>query len=116
MPHVPGIRPAGVYFVIPTGTTQATAAQIIANVSPGMVVAAGNAVGGVVLPAASKGKLVFLFSTGTDLLHTLYVYPFSTNQINALGASNPLVMLPQTAAIFMAQGSTTWLTVPNTPS
>jgi len=93
------------------GTTQADATAISANFSPAMVVAAGNDIVGVRLPAAARGKVYFVKNIGTaGITSKLNVYPATGDLVNALAVNAAYQMPVTTAAIFVAANSTTWYT------
>ena len=107
--------PLHVQILVTAGNTQATATKINGAVSPGFVLAAGDDVTGMMLPTAGKGKYYFIKNTGTTQIAGLYVYPFTGQQINSLGANNPILLPMQTGAVFISDGAT-WHTVPVVPS
>lgn len=104
-----------VEVVVPAGNSQATAQLIPKNASPGMVLATGTMVGGILLPIASKGKTFAIKNTAT-LDEVLNVYPQVGSQINVLGTNVALQMQPQTGTTFMADANNTWHTIPVVPS
>ena len=110
------LAPFGVKTLTAGGTTQATATAIKSIWSPSLVLVKGTAVGGVVLPPASKGNWFFIKNIGTTQLALLWVYPASGNFIDQLAVNAFLQLSPQTAALVIADGSGTWHTVPTVPS
>lgn len=110
-------RDLNVEVVSANGTTQATATAISIKWSHGLILAAGNSLNGVRLPAASKGRRYFVKNTGPlGGLGGLNVYPETGDAINALSANAPLVMAARTGATFICTNATTWETIPNVPS
>ena len=100
-----------VEVVVPAGNSQATAQPIPKNASPGLILAAGNMLGGILLPIASKGKQFWIKNTATAN-EILNIYPQVGSQINLLGANTAFQLLEQTATCFIADGNNTWHTVP----
>ena len=91
------------------GTTQSDATAISANFSPAMVVAAGNDLVGVRLPAAARGKVYFVKNIGTaGITSKLNVYPATGDLINTLATNAAYQMTQLTSCIFVAANSTTW--------
>jgi hypothetical protein len=104
-----------VEVVVPTGNSQATAAQIPVNSSPSLILSAGNSLAGIKLPVASKGKRFDIKNTNPVQLGNLLVFPSNGDSINALGANASISLPPVTAATFIADASRTWHTVPVVP-
>ena len=100
----------------PTGNSQATAAPIDVKASPGFVTATGDAVTGLILPPASKGKEYNIKNVGTTQLQILNLYPPVGGFINSQAVNTPIAMGPQTSAQFIADGSATWHSSPVVPS
>lgn len=105
-----------VEVLVPGGNTQGTATPIPVNSSPALVLASGNAVSGIKLPIASKGKRFDIKNTNPVGLGNLLVYPTVGDSINALGANNAINLPPITAAAFIADNNHTWHTIPVIPS
>ena len=110
------LPPFGVKTITVTGTTQATATKIKALWSPSLILVKGTAVGGVVLPPASKGLWFYVKNVGTLQLALLWLYPASGNFINQLAVNAFLQMGPQTSVLLVADSSGTWHSVPTVPS
>lgn len=104
-----------VEVVVPAGNSQATAQPIPKQASPGMVLASGTMVGGILLPIASKGKSFAIKNTATAD-EVLNVYPQVGSKINVLATNVAMQMLPQTGTTFVADGNNTWHTIPVVPS
>ena len=110
------LAPFGVKTITVAGTTQATATPIKAIWSPSLILVKGTAVGGAVLPPASKGLWFYVKNIGTQQLALLWLYPASGNFINQLDVNAFLRLGPQTSALFVADGSGVWHSVPTVPS
>ena len=110
------LPPFGVKALTVGGTSQTMATQIKALWSPSLILVKGTAVGGAVLPPASKGLWFYIKNIGTDQLALLWLYPASGNFINQLAVNAFLQMGPQTSALFVADGSGIWHSVPTVPS
>jgi len=111
-----GNAPFNSEVMSPAGSDQGSATLIRQRFSPGLIMAAGDAVTGLRLPAASKGKIFYIKNTGTNQLAILYVYPAVGNAVNSLAVNSPIQLGPQTSATFIAGDSTTWHTIPVVPS
>lgn len=99
------------------GGTQDTATAVPVKSSPALIVSAGDGVGGIRLPLASKGMTFFIKNTGTTgFMGILRVYPGLGDAINLLGVNNPILMATLTSAVFVAADSTTWYTLSFLPS
>lgn len=110
------LPPFSVKTITVGGTTQATATQIKAIWSPSLILVQGTAIGGAVLPPASKGLWFYVKNVGTLEMATLYLYPASGNFINQLAVNAFLSMGPQTSAMLIADQSGVWHTIPTIPS
>ncbi len=102
--------------MVPTGNSQATAAPINPHVSPGFILATGDFVTGLILPAASRGKEYVIKNIGTTMIQVLNVYPPVGGFINSQAVNLLIQMGPQTSTTFIADGSNTWHTTPVVPS
>lgn len=99
--------------VTATGSTQANS-TVIGTKSMGMVAVSGaNAAKGVVLPAASAGKIYFIKNLDAAELE---VWPAVGDGINAIAVNTQIAMAASTAAVFIAKDSTTWETFSLLPS
>lgn len=99
-PTVPSATVAG------TGTTQGTAAAVVAGFTS---VTLADGIVGVLLPTASAGTQVTLKNNAAG---ALLVYPFTGDGINAVAVNSPYSMAGFTTATFIAYDVTTWYTVP----
>jgi hypothetical protein len=89
------------------GTTQGTATALTTQLANVTTVASGA---GVVLPATpAAGSHCLVRNSG---LSALLVYPAGTSQINTLGASVAISVLPNSTGYFEAMSTTQWFTVP----
>lgn len=98
--------------VAAAGSTQANGTAIAATTSVAAVTGA-DATKGVILPAASAGKVVIVKNVDNAVLK---VYPAGSGVINVLSASAAISMAARTIAAFVAVDSTTWYTLPLLPS
>lgn len=96
-----------------TGTNLSTAAQLAANGFTSVTAADGTV--GVKLPATpAAGTWVMVKSvTGGSVLK---VYPDASATINAIGSNGSISMASLTSAIFIADSTTQWYTIPLLPS
>lgn len=96
-----------------TGTNLATAAQLVAGFTS--VTAADDTVG-VKLPAApTAGTIVIVKSTVSNKI--LKVYPDAAATINAIGSNGAISLASgPTIAMFIADSTTQWYTLPLLPS
>lgn len=93
-----------------TGSSQADAVQI----GEGLVlVTAGDATKGCLLPAAVAGKEVMVKNGAAAILK---VYPASGDVINGLSANAAISLAANVCCTFTAYDSTTWYTSPLLPS
>jgi len=108
-----GNAPLHVEVVVAAGTVQADATAIPTNSAPALVVSTGNGTVGIRLPKAVKGKTFYVKNIGGG---GLLVWPAVGDAINALAVDGAITMATVTSAVFIAQNSTTWQTVPTIPS
>lgn len=96
--------------VAATGTNQATAAAITADLN--FVTLADGTVG-VILPSAVLGDAIEITNTVLTAAGILKVYPATGATIGTLSANSALSMLPGETIIFKATSTTSWLTNAN---
>lgn len=88
-----------------------------AAVSAGFTVVTGaNATKGVVLPTAPAAGTVVIIKNIDAANAVLNVYPDAAATINAIGSHGALAMAAKTSAVFIADSTTQWYTVPLLPS
>ena len=86
------------------GTTQATAAELVADKVTVTTVSA--ALAGVILPAGNRDdKVTIVNGQGT---HTLFIYPRTGGKINNATANLPVELPPNKAAHFEGVNSLNW--------
>ena len=102
--------------LIPQGTGQTTATAINGIWAPALILASGNATGGVRLPAASKGKEFFIKNTNPLQMGILFVYPAVGDTIDQQGVNNVLQLQPLASVLLIAGPTHTWQTLPLTTS
>ena len=109
-----GIRSGDAPFHVQTltvaGSTQLTAMAVSSLSSPALILVAGNSVGGIRLPAGSKGKVYLIKNTGTQSLQVLLIYPEVGAQINLTGINLPYSLAIQSNNWFFSDGAGTWHT------
>jgi len=108
-----GNAPLHVEVVTAAGSSQTDATAIPTNSSLALIVSAGDNTVGIRLPKAVKGKTYCVKNIGSG---GLKVYPATGDAINAIVADTAITMLTVTSALFVAQNSTTWQTIPTVPS
>lgn len=96
--------------VAAAGSAQGDATAIA---SDNVVVTAGDGTKGVVLPTAVPGQKIFLKNNAAAVLK---VYPATGGAINALSANAAISMASLTSAVFFADSTTQWFTIPLLPS
>lgn len=109
---IEGVAPA----IVATGSTQATATQVITGINNVTVVAAGA--NGVILPSigATLGQFtvaqpgVQILVRNSDSSDALNIYPGSGAQINALGTNVAFSLAAGTTAQIFALTDTQWFT------
>jgi hypothetical protein len=105
-----GDAPFHVQTLTVAGNSQATAMAVSFLTSPALILAQGNSVSGIRLPAGSKGKVYCVKNLGTQSLQVLLIYPEVGAQINTLGTNNPFSLALQSSAWFFSDGAKTWHT------
>ena len=107
-----GIRTGDAPFHVQTltvaGNTQATAMAVSSLSSPALILATGNSVGGIRMPAGSKGKVYCIKNTGTLSLQVLLIYPEVGGIIDVLSVNAPYSLALSTSRWFFADGAGTW--------
>lgn len=104
--------PFAVSAVTAAGSAQGDAAALADGLN---VVAGADDTKGVVLPAATAGRVVLIKSTVANKI--LKVYPATGDAINALSANGALSLASgPTPVILVAYDTTTWYTFPLLPS
>lgn len=93
------MRP-GVAAVTAAGAAQGNAAAVAEGVS---VVTTDNNDKGVILPAASPGRVCTVINFNSAL--TLKVYPPTGKQVNAAGANNAIVQAVNTVKTYICEGT-----------
>ena len=105
----PGRGDIAASTVAATGSTQGDAAALSDGFN---VVTAGDGTKGVVLPAPTAGRVVYVKNGAAAILK---VYPPSGKVINALSADAAISLAANVAPIFISDG-TKWYTIPLLPS
>ena len=94
-----------------TGTNLATAAQLVAGFTS---VTGADATVGVKLPATpAAGTVVIIKNVAAAVLN---VYPDAAATINAIGSHAAIALAASVSAIFIADSTTQWYTIPLLPS
>lgn len=92
------------------GSIQGDAGAIVVTY---VEVTAGDGTKGVILPAATAGKHVFLKNKAAAVLK---VYPATGEVINAIAANGSISMASLTSAVYFCAVAGTWNTIPLLPS
>lgn len=96
-----------------TGTNLATAAQLL----PGFtVVTAADGAVGVALPATPVAGTVVEVKNVDAANAVLKVWPDAAATINAIGSNGAISLAAKVSAIFIADSTTQWYTIPLLPS
>lgn len=107
-----GTPKIAVEVLIPQGTSQADATPIRGIWAPALIIASGNAVGGLRFPVASKGKVFYVKNINTTQLGLLYLYPAVGDTLDVQGTNNVLIMQSLSSAMFVADANHRWHTLP----
>lgn len=99
--------------VAATGTNLATAAQLAAGFT---VVTGADATVGVKLPATPVAGTVVVVKNVDVANAVLKVWPDAAATINAIGSNGAISLAAKVSAIFIADSTTQWYTIPLLPS
>src|ERR1700719_2454586 len=102
-----GDAPFHVQTLIVAGNSQATAMAVSSLSSPALMLAQGNSVGGIRMPAGSKGKVYCIKNTGLLSLQVLLIYPEVGGTMDVLAVNAPYSLPLATSRWFFADGAGT---------
>jgi hypothetical protein len=96
-----------------TGTNLATAAQLASGFT---LVTGADATVGVKLPATPAAGTLVIVKNEDSANAVLKVYPDAAATINAIAANAAISLAAKVSAIFIADSTTQWYTIPLLPS